>query len=164
MAWELFRVLLESQREDCRQRRELALAETIASDPDPVAMSRTATLLDTLAEIDAALDVDRIAAGTYGICVHCGAAIPEERLEFRPFASGCVSCQQSAGGCARRAAARRPAHRGDSPALRGRAPASGHGSARPRTDADDHGHLQPRHAGPRPRRRGPHGPSTVGLT
>jgi DnaK suppressor protein len=94
MTWEPFRVLLESQRDDCLRRRELALAETIASNPDPVAMSRSATLLHTLAEIDAALD--RIAAGTYGLCVHCGAAIPEERLEFRPFASGCVSCQESA--------------------------------------------------------------------
>ena len=94
MVWEPFRVLLESQRDDCLQRRELALAETIASNPDPVAMSRTATLLHTIAEIDAALD--RIAAGIYGLCVHCGAAIPEERLEFRPFASGCVSCQQPA--------------------------------------------------------------------
>jgi DnaK suppressor protein len=94
MAWEPFRILLESQRDDCLQRREIALAETIASNPDPVAMSRSATLLHTLAEIDAALD--RIAAGTYGLCVHCGAAIPDERLEFRPFASGCVSCQQSA--------------------------------------------------------------------
>ena len=94
MAWEPFRVLIESQRDDCLRRRELALAETIASNPDPVAMSRSATLLHTLAEIDAALD--RIAAGTYGLCVHCGADIPEERLEFRPFASGCVSCQESA--------------------------------------------------------------------
>jgi hypothetical protein len=92
MAWEPFRVLLESQRDDCLQRRGLALTETIASNPDPVAMSRTATLLHTIAEIDAALD--RIAAGTYGLCVHCGAAIPEERLEFRPFASGCVACSQ----------------------------------------------------------------------
>ena len=94
MAWERFRVLLESQRDDCLRRRGLALAETIASNPDPVAMSRTATLLHTIAEIDAALE--RIAVGTYGLCVHCGAAIPEERLEFRPFASGCVSCQQPA--------------------------------------------------------------------
>ena len=93
-AWESFRVLLESQRSDCLERRELALAETIASNPDPVAMSRTATLLHTIAEIDAALD--RITTGIYGLCVHCGAAIPEERLEFRPFASGCVSCQQPA--------------------------------------------------------------------
>jgi DnaK suppressor protein len=89
MAWELFRVLLESQRDDCLRRRELVPAETIASNPDPVAMSRSATLLHTIAEVDAALD--RIAAGTYGLCVHCGAAIPDERLELRPFAPGCVS-------------------------------------------------------------------------
>ena len=94
MAGERFRVLLESQRDDCLRRRGLALAETVASNPDPVALSRAATLLHTVAEIDAALG--RIAAGTYGLCVHCGAAIPEERLEFRPFASGCVSCQQPA--------------------------------------------------------------------
>ena len=94
MAWERFRVLLQSQRDDCLRRRGLALAETVASNPDPVALSRAATLLHTVAEIDASLD--RIAAGTYGLCVHCGGAIPEERLEFRPFASGCVSCQQPA--------------------------------------------------------------------
>jgi hypothetical protein len=93
-ASERVRVLLESQRDDCLRRRGLALAETVASNPDPVAMSRAATLLHTVAEIDAALG--RIAAGNYGLCVHCGAAIPEERLEFRPFASGCVSCQQPA--------------------------------------------------------------------
>jgi DnaK suppressor protein len=92
MAWEPFRVLLVAQRDDSLQRRESALAETVASNSDPVAMSRTATLLDTVAEIDAALD--RILAGTYGRCVHCGAAIPEERLKVRPFASGCVSCQR----------------------------------------------------------------------
>lgn len=91
--WQQFRMLLESQRADCLQQRELALAETVASNPDPVAMSRVATLLSTVREIDAA--VDRITAGTYGLCVHCGAAIPAERLEFRPFASGCVSCQRA---------------------------------------------------------------------
>ena len=34
---------------------------------------------------------------------------------------------------------------------RERAPARGHGAARPQPDAHDDGHLQPRHAGPRPR-------------
>ena len=93
-SWEPFRMLLESQRADCLRQRELALAETAASNPDPVAMRRVATLLHTVQEIDAALD--RIAAGTYGACVRCGAVIPAERLELRPFASGCVACQQSA--------------------------------------------------------------------
>jgi RNA polymerase-binding transcription factor DksA len=88
-----FRVLLETQRADCVRQREAALAETVTSEPDPVALSRAATLLRTIDEIDAALD--RIDAGTYGRCVHCGSAIPLERLEFRPFAAGCVSCQQA---------------------------------------------------------------------
>ena len=92
-AWEPFLVLLETQRADCLRQREMALAEAAASNPDPVAVSRAATLLHTVQESDAALA--RIAAGTYGACIHCGTAIPAERLELRPFASGCVSCQQS---------------------------------------------------------------------
>ena len=88
-----YRALLLAQRADCLQQRELALAESATSVPDPVAVSRAAALLRTLEEIDAALD--RIDAGTYGTCVHCGTAIPSERLEFRPHAAGCVSCQQA---------------------------------------------------------------------
>jgi RNA polymerase-binding transcription factor DksA len=90
--WESFRVLLEDQRADCLRQRELALAETATSMPDPVAMSRAATLLRTIEEIDAALE--RIADGTYGVCVHCGATIPAERLEFRPRSAACVACPQ----------------------------------------------------------------------
>ncbi|MEX5719520.1 TraR/DksA family transcriptional regulator [Geodermatophilus maliterrae] len=92
-AFEPFRALLQTQRADCLQQRELALAETATSVPDPVATSRAATLLRTVEEIDAALD--RLDAGTYGTCVHCGSAIPRERLESRPFAAACVSCQQA---------------------------------------------------------------------
>ncbi|MGY1643019.1 TraR/DksA family transcriptional regulator [Geodermatophilus sp. SYSU D00703] len=91
--WASFRGLLESQRADCVRQRELALVESATSVPDPVAVNRAAGLARTIEEIDAALA--RIAAGTYGRCVHCGNAIPVERLEFRPFAAGCVSCQQS---------------------------------------------------------------------
>jgi DnaK suppressor protein len=93
-AFEPFRTLLEAQRADCVRRHELARAETVTAVPDAVAMSRTAGLRRTIEEIDAALD--RIAAGTYGACVHCGVAIPTERLELRPYAIGCVSCQQRA--------------------------------------------------------------------
>lgn len=42
------------------------------------------------AEVDAALE--RVAAGTYGVCVVCGRAIPAARLEARPFATRCVDC------------------------------------------------------------------------
>ena len=91
--WAPFRVLLETQRADCVRQRELALAETATSMPDPVTVNRAASLLRTIEEIDAALE--RIDAGTYGTCVHCGSAVPAERLEFRPFAAACVSCQQT---------------------------------------------------------------------
>ncbi|WP_229053413.1 TraR/DksA C4-type zinc finger protein [Aeromicrobium sp. Leaf350] len=43
-----------------------------------------------LAEIDAALE--RVAAGTYGVCERCGSTIPEGRLEARPVARTCISC------------------------------------------------------------------------
>jgi len=91
--WAPFRVLLETRRADCVGRRTLALAETVPSVPDPVAVGRAASLLRTIDEIDAALD--RIDAGTYGRCAHCGSAISLERLELRPFASSCVSCPQA---------------------------------------------------------------------
>jgi RNA polymerase-binding transcription factor DksA len=41
-----------------------------------------------LGEIDQALE--RVAAGTYGRCVVCGAPILEARLLARPFAATCV--------------------------------------------------------------------------
>jgi RNA polymerase-binding transcription factor DksA len=90
---EPYQALLLAQRADCVRQRELALTETATSVQDPVAVSRAAALLRRIDEIDAALD--RIAAGTYGSCVRCGTAIPAERLEFRPYAAGCVSCQQA---------------------------------------------------------------------
>jgi DnaK suppressor protein len=92
--WEAFQVLLREQRADCVRQRELAMAEAATSMPDPVAVRRAASMLQTIDEIDAALD--RIADGSYGRCTSCGAAIPLERLEFRPYAAGCVACQASA--------------------------------------------------------------------
>jgi len=89
-SWESFRLLLETQRGDCLRQRDLALTETATSHPDPVAVTRAAALLTRVQEIDAALE--RIAAGSYGRCLHCGDAIPAERLEFRPHAGNCVAC------------------------------------------------------------------------
>ena len=40
--------------------------------------------------------LERLDAGTYGQCVDCGQALPEERLEVRPEAARCLSCQQKA--------------------------------------------------------------------
>ena len=91
-AWEPFRALLRTQREDCLRQRELALAEGVASHPDPVIVTRAGVLSTRVEAIDAALA--RIEEGSYGICASCGEAIPQERLEFRPHAVSCVGCAQ----------------------------------------------------------------------
>jgi RNA polymerase-binding transcription factor DksA len=36
--------------------------------------------------------LDRVAAGTYGVCEVCGNDIPPGRLEARPDATRCVGC------------------------------------------------------------------------
>ncbi|MEX1177303.1 MAG: TraR/DksA C4-type zinc finger protein, partial [Nitriliruptor sp.] len=43
----------------------------------------------SLAEVERALE--KVDAGTFGICDVCGDPIPVERLEARPFTSRCVS-------------------------------------------------------------------------
>jgi RNA polymerase-binding protein DksA len=45
----------------------------------------------TLQKIEAALT--RLEGGVYGICVGCGRAISEERLEAIPEAPFCIDCQ-----------------------------------------------------------------------
>ncbi len=46
-----------------------------------------------IGKIDRALrDIEN---GDYGVCKVCGKKIPEERLEFIPYAEHCVSCQSS---------------------------------------------------------------------
>jgi RNA polymerase-binding transcription factor len=47
---------------------------------------------NVLAEIDAALE--RIDAGTYGVCANCGQEIPPERLEALPYATLCIDCKR----------------------------------------------------------------------
>jgi len=60
--WDSFRVLLHHQRADCVRQRELALAEAATSIPDPVAVSRGASLLLTIGEIDAAVHAHPVGA------------------------------------------------------------------------------------------------------
>ena len=47
-----------------------------------------------LAELDAALE--RVHAGSYGVCASCGSAIPDERLRLLPAATLCVACASRA--------------------------------------------------------------------
>jgi DnaK suppressor protein len=48
------------------------------------------TLSDTLEEIEHALD--KLDAGTYGVCEECGGPIAEARLEAKPAARLCITC------------------------------------------------------------------------
>lgn len=70
--------------------QHLADAASNLSDAD-----RETALLEAIAvqrgEVTAALE--RIETGSYGRCVDCGEPLPDERLEARPEAARCVSCQ-----------------------------------------------------------------------
>jgi DnaK suppressor protein len=61
-------------------------------------LALSAQALASIDEIDRALE--KIVAGTYGICEKCGETIPRERLKALPFASLCVTCKS--GGLSRR--------------------------------------------------------------
>lgn len=54
-------------------------------------MSMSTNDRQLLESIDAALD--RIEAGQYGKCIHCGEPILEKRLEAVPWARHCLRCQ-----------------------------------------------------------------------
>ena len=107
---ERFRVLLEEERS-----RKLELLKALRSDISSVSLARQDSNVDDehdpegstiafelsqasalmsqsqvgLEQIDDALE--RIAAGTYGLCAVCGVAIPEGRLEARPWTPFCVN-------------------------------------------------------------------------
>jgi RNA polymerase-binding protein DksA len=53
----------------------------------------SAVMQRELEQIDHALE--RIAAGTYGVCEVCQRPIPVERLEARPFATLCIEHQRA---------------------------------------------------------------------
>ncbi|NLB48138.1 MAG: molecular chaperone DnaK [Microbacteriaceae bacterium] len=99
----------EQQRADARVRKfedELdALTRARRSesdddehDPEGVPLSaewsRITGLLESArsnaAQVEAAKE--RLADGSYGVCLSCGQPIPVERLEVRPFADRCVPC------------------------------------------------------------------------
>lgn len=51
------------------------------------------TLQISLRDVDAALE--RVDAGTYGVCNNCGRPVGEKRLEAMPSAQYCIDCQSS---------------------------------------------------------------------
>ena len=94
--------LLREHREELRQRlNEIETELDRPSDPDAeerateregdeVLEGVGQAGLNEIRAIDAALE--RIAQGTYGICVTCGEYISEERLNAVPYATKCRYC------------------------------------------------------------------------
>lgn len=58
---------------------------------DPVAYQTVTANRQTVSAITAALN--RLDAGTYGMCTRCGTNISPARLEAVPHAAACVPCQ-----------------------------------------------------------------------
>lgn len=58
-----------------------------------VALSQAGDMEDMLNAVEAALE--RIDAGTYGICSNCDSEIPEARLEANPAATECLDCSET---------------------------------------------------------------------
>jgi DnaK suppressor protein len=89
---------LEKVREDARQEKDeysgygnqIAEAATETFEAE-----RDLALIDNLeqmrGQVEAALQ--RIEAGSYGLCQTCGQPIPRERLEALPHADQCVGCK-----------------------------------------------------------------------
>lgn len=75
-------------RAEAARQRQLDDLPTV--DLDPVAVAYRASVERILTEVRTALR--RADAGLYGVCSGCGAAIPPERLELRPWATACARC------------------------------------------------------------------------
>jgi DnaK suppressor protein len=46
---------------------------------------------------DVSRALEKIDDGTYGFCDRCGAAIPDERIQARPWSTSCLRCSGAAG-------------------------------------------------------------------
>jgi RNA polymerase-binding transcription factor DksA len=70
--------------------------ETEDADANESETDREEALIDAAVErrTEALAAIERLEAGTYGVCVDCGDRINEERLAFRPEASRCLPCQE----------------------------------------------------------------------
>lgn len=64
-------------------------AEEVAVFEQNIAIEKN--LQHSLRDINSA--IERIEAGTYGICKYCGKEIDEKRLEVRPASSACMKCK-----------------------------------------------------------------------
>ena len=104
----LVRELLISKRQELTRHQNTQLRELTTPDKhhiadlgemasDTVDTDSYCEIIDigtsTVEQIDSALE--KLTAGTYGVCEHCEQPIPRARLEALPFAGLCVECQRA---------------------------------------------------------------------
>jgi DnaK suppressor protein len=87
------RQLLEQHLQE-RLDRNAELAPRALPTLDPVAYQAVASNRLVIGQISAALN--RLDAGTYGLCTRCGSPIAPARLEVVPYAGACIQCQTHA--------------------------------------------------------------------
>ena len=107
----LVRRILESHLKEAKSSRELSDSIRIHQVADPADMIQEAAERDVAVQIldrESALvrqlrsAIDRVADGSYGICLHCEEEIALKRLKAIPWAELCISCQESADGLAKK--------------------------------------------------------------
>jgi DnaK suppressor protein len=103
--------VIRSKLEGALQGLDAELAELTAVPRDPAAAvsfgkrigDGTTEAVERIAKVgaaeqlaakrtDVARALEKLDDGTYGLCDRCGALIPEERLEARPWSVLCVRC------------------------------------------------------------------------
>jgi RNA polymerase-binding transcription factor DksA len=69
-----------------------------AGDESVASLLRDVTEAEIVRDVGEVRDIvaaeQRLAAGRYGVCIDCGAAIDYKRLEAYPTAKRCLRCQQ----------------------------------------------------------------------
>ncbi len=97
--------LIERRNEIEEQLQHLSeekVSDDQVKDPGDQALSTTMETLRNSLQDTELLEYNRIVqalekleAGTYGICIDCGEDISEKRLTFYPNAARCIACQES---------------------------------------------------------------------
>lgn len=93
---------LQRHRGGARGRAEAAADKRDQADDGSMVGDQSFDLGATLGEREAAelqaieQALQRLADGSYGLCLQCGVAIPAARLHAQPTAERCVSCQTAA--------------------------------------------------------------------
>ena len=85
---------IASRLESLLRDREMVLRELeprALPTVDPVAYQTAGSHRAVIRQLTDALE--RVAAGTYGLCGRCGEPIAPARLEVLPQASACIECQ-----------------------------------------------------------------------